>query len=472
MARTRSIANALSRLLSASPRPIYALDEQRTIVFCNQACEQWAGVEAAQIVGLRCDYGPPGEPANATGAASPADATSPADAASIAAGLCPPPEAFLPGQTPVTVACLSRTGVSRREAVCFSLAVDEFECVGVVVVVDHQDADVQPRGVAPDPIGESDSGQLHDRLRTIRLETARRYQLDCLVGDSPAMRRVRAQVRVAAESQVPCVIVGPPGSGRERIARAIHFSGTRVEALPLIPIDCSLLDAEMLHSTVMAYVQQRYQLEREHLPAMLMLDVDQLAADAQLELSAMLQLPEVGLHTVCTARRSLFDLAEHGHFSAELAHSLSTIVLEVPALEHRQEDIPLLVQWFLEQENVGKQKQLSGFEPEAMDQLVTHPWLGQVEELRGVVAKACRAASGPLVTVDDLPTLLASAATVVAHPKDDETIVLDDFLAEVERELIRRALKKTKGNKSQASTLLGISRPRLLRRISQLGLES
>jgi len=124
----------------------------------------------------------------------------------------------------------------------------------------------------------------------------------------------------------------------------------------------------------------------------------------------------------------------------------------------------------LEDVNAAGGPQFSGFRAEAMDQLVMYPWRGNFDELRTVIQQAARRATSPLIGPNDLPDALHHAARAAAHQRRaPEPIVLDQYLERIEAELIRRALKRSKGNRARAARLLGISRARLLRRIEQLG---
>jgi DNA-binding NtrC family response regulator len=141
-------------------------------------------------------------------------------------------------------------------------------------------------------------------------------------------------------------------------------------------------------------------------------------------------------------------------------------------LAQRREDLPMLAQLFVEEANVRSTKQVAGFSSEAMDRLDAYPWPGNIDELAQMVAQAHERAEGPQITPGDLPERIHLAAAAAAHPRrPEETIVLDEFLGRVERELIRRALARAKGNKTKAAKLLGMTRPRLYRRLVQLGLE-
>jgi DNA-binding NtrC family response regulator len=202
------------------------------------------------------------------------------------------------------------------------------------------------------------------------------------------------------------------------------------------------------------------------------LDVDQLNSEAQTELLAFFRVPTFGLRTIVTTRRPLVQLAEEGEFLRELAYRLSTMMIELPALQDRREDLPLLCQRFLEDFNARGEKQLSGFTADVLDHLCSLPWSGDVGELEQIVRQSCEQADGPLVTEADLSRRVKLVTSAMKHPVPvTETIKLDEFLVDTETELLRRALLSAKGNKAEAARLLGISRARVIRRASQLGLE-
>jgi DNA-binding NtrC family response regulator len=201
-------------------------------------------------------------------------------------------------------------------------------------------------------------------------------------------------------------------------------------------------------------------------------DVDKLPADAQGELAGFLRLVDLPIRIITTSASPLTALAESALFRADLAAWLSTLVIEVPPLSDRPEDIPPMAHRMLEDVNARGAKQLGGFTPEALDTLAQYAWTGEADELSEMVAAAHEKAEGPLVTVRDLPRRLFLAADAKRYNREpDETIVLDDYLADIERELLRRAMERAKGNKTRAAQLLGVTRPRLYRRLVQLGLE-
>jgi len=456
MPRLPTSAKELARLLEATPQPVYVLDDLQTIVFCNQACLDWVGQPAEELLGCRCAYHSSPE---VTGA----------DA--VAAGLCPPPGALSAGETTGTVACPGPGGrLRRRRARFLSLGAGADDAVGLWVIVDA--ADLPEGGPSTPRDVPSESVWLHEHLRRFRQQAAARYQADRLVGDSLAMRRARAQIGVAIASNASVLIVGPPGSGRQHAARVIHYAGHAPSRGSLVPLACSLLGAELIQSTVSALAERHAPGPQARRRTLLLGDVDGLPSEAQAELAGLFAARSFPLRLIATATRPLLELAREGGFREDLASMLSTIVIELPPLSRRREDLPLLAQALVEEANIRGEKQLRGFSPEALDLMDAYPWPGNIDELVRVVAEAHQDAEGPEIVAADLPRPIHLAAEAAAHPRRaEETIVLDEYLAAIQRELVRRALARAKGNKAKAARLLGMTRPRLYRRLVQLGLE-
>jgi transcriptional regulator of acetoin/glycerol metabolism len=451
MTRTRAHIAGLSRLLASAPQPVYALDAERTVVFANAACEAWTGRAADALLGRRCDYQ---AGYRSDGTVDPVH------------GLCPPPEAFRGQPRVIEVAVRDVAGTwQTRSADCLPLGDDATGDVGVLVIVQPSAAVALPPA-ATDPA----PAELHQRLRSVLQASFERLGLTQIVGASPAIARVRQLVQVAGAVDARVLVVGPPGSGRETIARAVHYR--RTAPSPLAPLACQLLDAELLESTITSFVASCAELQIERPAALLLLEVDQLSLDAQHALAGILSISEFNVRTLATSRQSLVELAAKDRFRQDLAFALSTLVIHVPPLSERIADVPLLAQFFLERFNAAGGKQRSGFSADALDQLVAYPWPENGDELADFIQRACERALGPVIQPGDLPDRIRATAAADAHPpRVDDTIVLPEFLAEIEKELLQRALRKTKGNKAKAARLVGLPRPRFLRRLQHFGIE-
>jgi DNA-binding NtrC family response regulator len=470
MSKQRIPITELARLLNAAQPPIYVLDEDLTIVFVNRAALDWLGIEES-LVGLRCAY-------HSSAAAVGLDA--------VAAGLCPPPQ-VLAGQTiAATVGGTTADGrLIERRARFIPLAAEgdrPFAVLAIADLVDQPPATNVGDGREEQGALADDAGSiaLHAQIRRFRQEAAVRYRADRLIGQGPAMALARRQVELAAASQSSVLLVGPLGSGRQHLAAAIHYGA---EAGTFMPLDCSLLGAELLEAVLAAMTKEKLLVLDEAAsklgPAssspgtLLFHRIDELSSDVQLELASLLVRRTPSWRLMATAAEPLVDLARRGKFREDLAAALSTLTIELPPLRQRRDDVPLLAQLFLEDLNAASPRQIAGFTPAALDLLDAQPWPGNLDELAQAVAEAHQRAGGREIDATDLPERLRLTRQAAGQPRrTEETIVLDEYLARVERELIRRALARAKGNKARAARLLGLTRPRLYRRMVLLGLES
>lgn len=455
MARTRTRSSEFLRLLDEVRQPVYVLNDEHRIVYCNQECLDWLGRSAEELRGCRCAYH-----------SGPSD--SEADAA--AAALCPPPQVLAGQQASGIVAGPTVNGLAtRRRARFFPLRGEDATPAALVAIVEAQE--LSECDAIEQASADSEASALHERIRAFRREMAGRYRLDRLVGEMSATRQARAQAELAAVSRVSVLIVGPVGSGRQHTANAIHYAA-RESSGPLVPVECSVLSPELIRSTFAA-VAAKYSAQQSGSKGTLLLgDVDRLPAEIQPDVARILLSKPFTLRLISTSRQRLREPVRRGELREDLAAHLSTLVIELPPLSQRRADIPLLAQLLVEELNAKGGKQVSGLTPDALDQLVGYPWPGNLDELAQMMEEAHARAEGPQITVRDLPRQIHLAAKAAAFARrPEETIVLDEFLAKIERELVERALQRAKGNKTKAAKLLGMTRPRLYRLLIQLGLE-
>ncbi|MEX0585319.1 MAG: helix-turn-helix domain-containing protein, partial [Pirellulales bacterium] len=415
-------------------------------VYCNAACAQWVGVPAETLLGERCDY-------------HSAEAEDTARAAACA--LCPPPGRLVGSPAEMTVSLTAADGAVRRMRATFvPLGIEGADGAGLLAVLASSDgakADVDPDAAE----------RLHEMVQAFRGRQANAFPLDRLIGESPAMVKARAQARLAAESTVATIIWGPPGSGRKHLASTIHYSQPAGRRGNLVPIDCGVMDADLLHVSL-DMMFGRVSRERTEIDTVLAVDVDQLSADGQTVLADFIRRA-AGAVRVLAAAETPLDRREG--FRRDLAAALGIISIELVPLAARLDDLPALAQLLLEDLNAAGGKQVGGFLPEALDVLAEHKWPGQIDELAAVVSHAHEHAEDGLVGPDDLPPRLRQSVRAAGGPRRaEEPIDLADVLRSVESELIDRAMRRAKGNKAQAARMLGVARARLLRRIEQLGL--
>ena len=306
----------------------------------------------------------------------------------------------------------------------------------------------------------------NDALKQFRQQQASRYAeetIAAVVGVSPAVERLLAQIEAAVSSRANTLVTGPEDEVLAEIAEAIHYrlhpSGDaalwRVDARTALPSELPRAAAA---------------LARDGAVGTLVIEaIDHLAAQQQAELLTAVESETWHAQVIATQLTTREGTA--GGMSDELTAFVSTLAMEVPPLADRPEDIPPLVAWHLERLNRVASEPIAGLADDALDLMVIYPWPGEAAELAEVLTSAHRRAKGPQITGRDLPKSLHHAMEHAALATDaPEPIDLDDYLSRVESALVERALELAGGNKAEAARLLGVSRPRLYRKLVQMGL--
>jgi transcriptional regulator with AAA-type ATPase domain len=495
MPAKKNTSDALANLLGASGQPVYAIDSDRRIVYCNNALAEWFGLDPARIIGREVEYHSEPEASDSLAAR----ATAPL------AALCPPPRALAGEPCAGTVSCVDRDGrLVHRQAEFFPLATVDPETGkphagkrslrskggGILILLAAED--LSPQELAREISAEPTADELHRAIRLFRRAQATQYSVPSLLGDSSAMRKARAQVSAAAGSGANALIVGPSGSGRAHAARAIHYRAAADANVRLIPLDCRVATDDLWRRTLDSLNTSRGDVKQR--PTLLLENIEFLATAHQAQLVAAAHQNAISprliatldakfIPPVVTDGAKVANVVDDTASSAKnianlpstpdaaLLDAVSTIVIQLPPLVERLEDLPVLAHCFLEACNRDSPKQIGEVRPEALDLLALYSWPGELDELREVITAAHRTASTPDITPRDLPVLihhaLAAAARVRRPP---ERIVLDHLLESLEKEIIERALAQADGNKTEAAELLGMTRPRLYRRLVQLGL--
>ncbi|GAB4134005.1 MAG: hypothetical protein Kow0040_17110 [Thermogutta sp.] len=455
----------LVRIFDGVEQPVFLVDASWRIRYCNQALLAWLGCSEDALLDRRCAFH--------SGAVDPGDA--------LAAGLCPPPGAMEQPRTQAEIACLTGEGRVRRRAVQFLRLDAQGAPRALLAVADGQDlpetassagkaADGLPDAAMPGGGDERNARQLHRLLQEFRARREARGMPAVLLGNSAAAARLRSQFRAVSRADENVLFVGPPGSGKRLLAAALFDAWRDSADQTLIPIPCPELDPDVLEGVVQAFQTASGDKPR---PDMLLLeDVDRLPDASQLVLRRLTASPSFRLRIAATSREPLLNAAAKGVFSPDLAAGISVLVVEVPELKARRDDLSLLAQSVLEEWNAQAEKQIMGFSQDALDLLHVYSWPGNFEELSDVVRRSHEKAAGPLIGVADLPrSFVTSVRSQFEAATRPAAVSLPRFLADVEKELLQRALRRARGNKTLAAKMLGVSRPRLYRRLIQLGLE-
>lgn len=434
----------LVRFFDSVREPLYILDANHVLIYANPALEKWTACEPDSLLGLRLRYHGP---------------VSRLRQDILAAALCPPPD-IAKGRPMKAVLEIDLVhSISRRlaEFVPVQLGPETF---GTIVFVSPDEFSDPAR---PDPAEtreREEAEELHRMLLAFRRFESGRFNTDRLLGNHPAVGKARLQGRFASDSNISVLIIGEPGTGKQHLASGIHYGAANPGAV--IPLDCSVIDPGLIKATVGAF-RQRYDAEKSNRRStLLLLDPERIPASFEGIIEDFIRKAPENQRIIACSSLDPKDWDNGGR----LAMLLGTLVIELPPLRERRDEIPLLAQHFLEERNSQQEKQSAGFASDALDRLSEYYWPGNVDELREFVFAAHEAATGTLVTAADLPGRIIFAEDAKTHGRlPPEPIQLERFLAKVESELINRAMKLTKGNKSKAAKLLGISRPKLHRKL-------
>jgi DNA-binding NtrC family response regulator len=419
------------RWLAAGGEPLFLLSGKRRLAFANRRWEEVTGARFVEARGRACRR------RAAESLVEPLD--------QVLAALAPPAEALE-----------GRPSRARRRAPGSALVwweIDYFPWSGS----DGLLAILGKIRVVADP-GPAHAA-LPEKLVQLRDRFVQGYRLERSLGSSAAQERLAQQIRLAASTRLPALIQGPPGSGKRWTARAIHELGPERDAFfaafdARLPVACL---AELLASSRHWRLGTLYVAGLEHL-----------TRDAQAILSQHLatETDTPGPRLLAGSASDVGELARAGRVLPELAARVSALAIQVPAMAERLSDLPHLLDELLPRAAQAVERTVRGLSAEAVEVLRRHTWPGNVRELYDVLVQACRQA-GETIAAADLPFYLRGQP-----PPPDKSIPLDETLEKVERRLIELALRLTNDNKSRAAELLGIWRPRLLRRIEQLGLAS
>ncbi len=465
MAKTRASGDSLKRLFEQSGRPIYAVDGTRQIVFCNSALAMWFGLEPSRIIGRLVEYH------------SEAEKEEERDLTSALTGLCPPPLALAGKYVRGTVSCVDRDGrLVHRYADFLPLdspslpagdlkqrKTDASKHFGVLVLLDGTDLAAQE--LATELSGEPSADELHRVIRRFRRAASGQYSLDSLLGGSSAIRKVRAQAGASAASGANLLILGRRGTGRSHVAKSVHYRGAFDAEVKLIPIDCEVLTDDLLRRSLETL--RAAPGSTKHRSTLLLQNLEHLSPAYQTELLNTILRNAMPARIIGTMSDRELDLT----LIPDLLDAISTITIRLPRLIERLEDLPVLSQCFLEASNRGRGKQVGSIRADALDLLALYDWPCELDELREVLFAAHRNCQSHEITPGDLPEVIHHARKSAALLRPEpERIVLDELLAEIEKEVIERALTRTGGNKTEAALLLGMTRPRLYRRLVQLGM--
>jgi DNA-binding NtrC family response regulator len=316
--------------------------------------------------------------------------------------------------------------------------------------------------------------KLAEENRYLRNALNEPFRFDAMVGDSALMQTVHDQIRKVACSKSTVLIRGESGTGKELVARAIHYTGDRKDK-PFIKVNCAALSAGVLESELFGHEKGSFtgahdrkigRFELADGGTLLLDEVSEMSTDLQPKLLRALQEREidrvggnrpipVDTRIIATSNRDLERAVEHGTFREDLFFRLSVIPIQLPPLRARREDIPPLLDHFVDHFCRENGRANLKIEPAAREALVRYEWPGNVRELQNAIERAVVLAGSDRLTADDFPVLTGRAApSTNGHGPG---VRVGATVAEMEKELILRTLESCGDNRTRAAEVLQIS---------------
>ncbi len=333
--------------------------------------------------------------------------------------------------------------------------------------------------------------RLREEVGRLRSEVRADRRFGEIVARSPAMITALEVAQKVAAHPSPVLISGASGTGKELVARLIHRESDRTSGT-FVPVNCGAIPETLLESEFFGYVKGAFTgadrdrsglFEAANGGTMFLDEVGELPASLQVKLLRALQdgeirrlggndSVEVDVRVIAATNRDLEGMVQKGEFREDLYYRLAVVPIHLPALCRRREEIPDLVHHFLERHRERLGVKVMGISPDAMERLLRYPWPGNIRELENLLERVVVLADESEIRVDDLPEdILHPAPDRAPIDVSDDDLSVKRHSAELERVLIRRALERTGGNKTQAADLLELS-PRALRyKIQDYGLE-
>ena len=330
--------------------------------------------------------------------------------------------------------------------------------------------------------------------RTLRQQVEEeRYGLENIIGESAALREVLDTIRQVAPSSANVLLEGESGTGKELAAHAIHNLSRRHKA-KFVTVHCAALSPQLLESELFGHERGAFtgaherrigRFEQANGGTIFLDEIGEIDASTQVKLLRVISeeraFERVGgtqplradVRLIAATNKNLEKLVREGKFRDDLYFRLNVVRITMPPLRERKEDIPLLVRGFLRHFCKANEKPLLDLTTDAMNALLTYDWPGNVRELRTAIEHGVVMASGPKITVRDLPSAVRGAARPTlpggitpANAYGEKASPLD--LHETEKRLVMQALASTKGNITAAAKKLGISRRTLHRKINEM----
>ena len=324
----------------------------------------------------------------------------------------------------------------------------------------------------------------------LKAEVAGRDEFCGIISRNPAMQEIFGQIRKVADLKTTVLILGESGTGKELVARAIHSSGIRA-AKPFVAVNCGAIPENLLESELFGHVRGAFTdasgdkaglFEQADGGTLLLDEIGEMPPLLQVKLLRVLQEEEirrvgashpqkVNVRVISATSRDLQADVHSGRFREDLFFRLNVFCITLPPLRERIEDIPRLAGCFAGRHRSGPESPSVRCSPEAMRLLLAYSWPGNIRELENVIERGVILSDGATITADCLSPALQAPAGSGGDLSGGENLSIKKAEDAIERDLIRKALIKTGGNRTQAARILEISHRSLLYKLKEFGID-
>jgi DNA-binding NtrC family response regulator len=328
---------------------------------------------------------------------------------------------------------------------------------------------------------------LRDENRQLKEELGRRYEFDNIIGRSANMQEIFAIIERVGPTRATVLLAGESGVGKDLIARAIHFHSPRRDR-PLVKINCTAIPENLMESELFGYEKGAFtganttkpgKFEQADTGTVFLDEIGDVPGPIQVKLLRVLQEREferlgsnvtrhIDVRVIAATNTDLRAALEQGTFREDLYYRLNVVPINIPPLRERKQDIPFLANHFLKKLAPDAGRQVEAITDAAMEKLIGYHWPGNVRELENVIERSLVMAAGTQLDAADIK--LESAPR--PRPQNEAHFLPEGLsLDQYEQEIIREALRRADGNKSQAARMLGLTRNALRYRLTQMGME-
>jgi len=315
-----------------------------------------------------------------------------------------------------------------------------------------------------------------------------KYKFDNIIGISFGMQKVFELIERVADTNATVLVTGESGVGKELVAKAIHFNSSRKDN-PLVVVNCGAIPENLLESELFGYERGAFtgainsrlgRFEIAHGGSIFLDEIGDMSMNLQVKILRVLQEKtferlggnrtiKVDVRVIAATNRSLEELVKEGKFREDLYYRLSVVPIHIPPLRERQQDIPLLLNYFLERSNSINNTNIEGFSEDALDALMNYEYPGNVRELQNIVERIVVLKKHGIVNLDDLPEKFLKV-NEERFPVDIQR-GYETLVSEFEKTIITKALQQTSGVKSKAAQILNMNRTTLIEKMKRLKME-